>query len=116
MSRYVVRPSGPLEGVVPIAGASKNSGCKLMAAALLAPGTSVLRNLPNELSIEVVGRMLRMESVQKEALDHIENTLRTEFVSTLTQTRRRDPHTRPKRPARLRRRAWKSRLHWTGTS
>lgn len=53
---------------------------------------NVLRNLPNELSIEVVARMLRMESVQKEALDHIENTLRTEFVSTLTQTRRRDPH------------------------
>ncbi|MEN5081407.1 flagellar motor switch protein FliG [Bosea sp. TWI1241] len=53
---------------------------------------NVLRNLPNELSIEVVGRMLRLELVQKEALDHIENTLRTEFVSTLTQTRRRDPH------------------------
>jgi flagellar motor switch protein FliG len=53
---------------------------------------NVLRNLPGELSIEVVSRMLRMESVQKEALDHIENTLRTEFVSTLTQTRRRDPH------------------------
>ncbi len=53
---------------------------------------NVLRNLPNELSIDVVSRMLRMESVQKEALDHIENTLRTEFVSTLTQTRRRDPH------------------------
>lgn len=53
---------------------------------------NVLRNLPNDLSIEVVSRMLRMEAVQKEALDHIENTLRTEFVSTLTQTRRRDPH------------------------
>lgn len=53
---------------------------------------NVLRNLPNDLSIEVVGRMLRLELVQKEALDHIENTLRTEFVSTLTQTRRRDPH------------------------
>ncbi|WP_377849005.1 flagellar motor switch protein FliG [Bosea sp. UC22_33] len=53
---------------------------------------NVLRNLPNDLSIEVVGRMLRLESIQKEALDHIENTLRTEFVSTLTQTRRRDPH------------------------
>ncbi|WP_420103501.1 flagellar motor switch protein FliG [Bosea sp. (in: a-proteobacteria)] len=53
---------------------------------------NVLRNLPGDLSIEVVGRMLRLESVQKEALDHIENTLRTEFVSTLTQTRRRDPH------------------------
>jgi len=53
---------------------------------------NVLRNLPNDLSIEVVGRMLRLESIQKEALDHIENTLRTEFVATLTQTRRRDPH------------------------
>jgi flagellar motor switch protein FliG len=53
---------------------------------------NVLRNLPNDLSIEVVQRMLRLESVQKEALDHIENTLRTEFVATLTQTRRRDPH------------------------
>jgi flagellar motor switch protein FliG len=53
---------------------------------------NVLRNLPNDLSIEVVARMLRLESVQKEALDHIENTLRTEFVATLTQTRRRDPH------------------------
>jgi flagellar motor switch protein FliG len=53
---------------------------------------NVLRHLPNDLSIEVVSRMLRMESVQKEALDHIENTLRTEFVATLTQTRRRDPH------------------------
>lgn len=53
---------------------------------------NVLRNLPNDLAIEVISRMLRMESVQKEALDHIENTLRTEFVATLTQTRRRDPH------------------------
>lgn len=53
---------------------------------------NVLRNLPNDLSVEVVARMLRLESVQKETLDHIENTLRTEFVSTLTQTRRRDPH------------------------
>jgi flagellar motor switch protein FliG len=53
---------------------------------------NVLRNLPNDLSIEVVSRMLRMESVQKEALDHIESTLRSEFVATLTQTRRRDPH------------------------
>nr|WP_244595659.1 flagellar motor switch protein FliG [Bosea lathyri] len=53
---------------------------------------NVLRNLPGDLSIDVVSRMLRLESVQKEALDHIENTLRTEFVATLTQTRRRDPH------------------------
>lgn len=53
---------------------------------------SVLRALPNDIAVDVVGRMLRLESVQKEALDHIEQTLRTEFVATLTQTRRRDPH------------------------
>lgn len=52
----------------------------------------VLSRLPDDLSIDVVQRMLRMEPVQKEALDHIEQTLRSEFVSTLAQTNRRDPH------------------------
>jgi flagellar motor switch protein FliG len=52
----------------------------------------VLSILPEEFAIEVVQRMLRMESVQKEALDHIEHTLRSEFVATLAQTARRDPH------------------------
>jgi flagellar motor switch protein FliG len=33
-----------------------------------------------------------METVQKEALRHIEETLRTEFVSTIAQTTRRDAH------------------------
>ena len=36
--------------------------------------------------------MLRMETVQKEALRHIEETLRVEFVSTIAQTTRRDAH------------------------
>lgn len=52
----------------------------------------VLTHLPDDLAADVVGRMLRMESVQKEALDHIENSLRNEFVATLAQTSRRDPH------------------------
>jgi flagellar motor switch protein FliG len=33
-----------------------------------------------------------MENVQKEALDHIEQTLRSEFVTTLSTTQRKDPH------------------------
>ena len=33
-----------------------------------------------------------METVQKEALRHIEETLRVEFVSTIAQTTRRDAH------------------------
>ncbi len=52
----------------------------------------VLSQLPEEFAIDVVQRMLRMESVQKEALDYIEQTLRSEFVASLAQTQRKDPH------------------------
>ena len=52
----------------------------------------VLANLPEEFSIEVVMRLLRMESVQKEVIDDIEMTLRTEFMSNLARTNRRDSH------------------------
>ena len=52
----------------------------------------VLTILPEEFAIDVLNRMLRMETVQKEALRHIEETLRVEFVSTIAQTQRRDAH------------------------
>ena len=52
----------------------------------------VLAILPEELALDVVNRMLKMESVQKEVLERVENTLRTEFMSNLSQTRRRDAH------------------------
>src|SRR6201991_2174246 len=52
----------------------------------------VLAILPSELALDVVNRMLRMEAVQKEVLERVEQTLRTEFMSNLSQTRRRDAH------------------------
>ena len=52
----------------------------------------VLSILPEELALDVVNRMLRMEAVQKEVLERVEQTLRTEFMSSLSQTRRRDSH------------------------
>jgi len=52
----------------------------------------VLAILPEDLALDVVGRMLRMESVQKEVIERVEQTLRTEFMSNLSQTRRRDAH------------------------
>lgn len=52
----------------------------------------VLTILPEDFAIDVLTRMLRMETVQKEALRHIEETLRVEFVSTIAQTARRDAH------------------------
>jgi flagellar motor switch protein FliG len=52
----------------------------------------VLTNLPEGFAMEVVMRMLRMESVQKEVLDDVERTLRNEFMSNLARTNRRDAH------------------------
>ena len=52
----------------------------------------VLSLLPEGFAMEVVMRMLRMETVQKEALDGLERTLRSEFMSNLARGQRRDAH------------------------
>ena len=52
----------------------------------------VLGALPEDFALEVVQRMLRMESVQKEILDKVEQTLRVEFMSNLARTQKRDSH------------------------
>jgi flagellar motor switch protein FliG len=52
----------------------------------------VLGALPEEFALEVVQRMLRMESVQKDILDKVESTLRVEFMSNLARTAKRDAH------------------------
>lgn len=52
----------------------------------------VLSVLPENFSMEVVLRMLRMDSVQKDVLSDVEKTLRSEFMSNLARSNRRDPH------------------------
>ncbi len=52
----------------------------------------VLGALPEDFALECVQRMLRMEPVQREILDKIEQTLRTEFMSNLARTSKRDSH------------------------
>ncbi|CAH2600386.1 Flagellar motor switch protein FliG [Rhodovastum atsumiense] len=52
----------------------------------------VLGLLPESFAMEVVMRMLRMESVQKDVLDGVERTLRSEFMSNLARSSRRDAH------------------------
>jgi flagellar motor switch protein FliG len=52
----------------------------------------VLAMLPDSFAMEVVMRMLRMESVQKDVLDGVERTLRSEFMSNLARSTRRDAH------------------------
>src|SRR3954447_21318698 len=52
----------------------------------------VLAILPEDMALDVVNRMLKMEAVQKEVIERVEQTLRSEFMSNLSQTRRRDAH------------------------
>ncbi len=55
-------------------------------------GARVLAELPRELSVDVILRMLRMDTVQKKVLIEVESTLKTEFMSNLSRSQRRDPH------------------------
>ncbi len=55
-------------------------------------GARVLAALPEPFATEVIMRMLRMETVQKDILDGVERTLRTEFMSNLAKTNRNDSH------------------------
>jgi flagellar motor switch protein FliG len=52
----------------------------------------VLAHLPEDSAIETVVRMLRIELVQKDVLLDLEQTLRTEFMSNLARSDRRDNH------------------------
>lgn len=52
----------------------------------------VLAELPHDLATDVVMRMLRMETVQKDVLQQIEQTLKTEFMTNFSRTQRRDAH------------------------
>jgi UDP-N-acetylglucosamine 1-carboxyvinyltransferase len=69
MTRFRVRPSGPLEGTVQLFGATKNSGLKHMAAALLAPGVTTLRNMPPVRDLDVMMELLRVTGAQVEVVD-----------------------------------------------
>jgi flagellar motor switch protein FliG len=52
----------------------------------------VIMNLPEDLSMEVIMRMISMETVKKEVMEGIEKTLRMEFMSTLAKRQTRDSH------------------------
>jgi flagellar motor switch protein FliG len=52
----------------------------------------VLAELPREFSVDVVMRMLRMDTVQKEVINQVEATLKSEFMTNLSRSQKRDPH------------------------
>ncbi len=52
----------------------------------------VLMHMPEELTMEVILRMLSMEAVKKDVMDGIEKTLRMEFMTNLAKRQSRDSH------------------------
>jgi UDP-N-acetylglucosamine 1-carboxyvinyltransferase len=64
VDRYVVRPTARLSGCVRAAGMTKNAGLKQMAAALLAPGTSTLRNVTSVADLETMIELLSVIGAQ----------------------------------------------------
>ncbi|RLV51043.1 UDP-N-acetylglucosamine 1-carboxyvinyltransferase [Nocardioides mangrovicus] len=67
MGSFVITSEGPhrrpLAGTVHVGGA-KNSALKLMAAALLAPGRTVIHNVPRILDVDVMGQLLEQLGCQ----------------------------------------------------
>jgi UDP-N-acetylglucosamine 1-carboxyvinyltransferase len=55
----VIEGSGPLSGEVTVNGAGKNSGLKILAAALLAPGVSVVHRVPDIADLRWFADVLR---------------------------------------------------------
>jgi len=52
----------------------------------------VLSELPENLAMEVIMRLLQMETVHKDVLDGVEQTLRSEFMTNLARGQRQDSH------------------------
>jgi UDP-N-acetylglucosamine 1-carboxyvinyltransferase len=63
---FVVHARGQLHGTVRVSGATKNAGTKQMAAALLAPGTTTLRNVDPVADLDVMIDVLRAIGAQVE--------------------------------------------------
>jgi len=59
MDRFIIQGGNPLKGKIPVSGA-KNAILPIMAASLLAPGKSVLSNVPNLIDLKSMAHLLRI--------------------------------------------------------
>lgn len=53
---------------------------------------NIFARLPEDFSVDVMFRMLNMETVSNEILENVERTLRNEFMSNLSNASRENPH------------------------
>lgn len=76
MDRFIIQGGSPLQGTIHVSGA-KNAILPLMAASLLAPGKSVLSNVPNLIDLKTMAHLLRIIGARVEISDgrmHIDST------------------------------------------
>lgn len=52
----------------------------------------VLALLPEDFAVDVMMRMLHMENVQRDVIDSLETTLRSEFIASLARSSKQDSH------------------------
>jgi UDP-N-acetylglucosamine 1-carboxyvinyltransferase len=80
--RFVVRPGPPLEGEIRVSGATKNSGLKQLAAAILAPGISTFTNMPPVVDCDVMIEVMQAIGARVEWTGP--DTLQVDTSGTLT--------------------------------
>ncbi|MFH1386539.1 MAG: UDP-N-acetylglucosamine 1-carboxyvinyltransferase [bacterium] len=74
MLRLAVRGGKPLNGEVTISG-SKNAALPILAATILLPGHTVIRNIPNLIDVITILRVLRALGLRAEYSQSIPNTV-----------------------------------------
>jgi UDP-N-acetylglucosamine 1-carboxyvinyltransferase len=82
MERYLVRPGAPLSGTARVSGMTKNAGLKQMAAALLAPGVTTLRNMTPVADLDVMVELLDAigATVERTAVDELRIDASNELI------------------------------------
>ncbi len=76
MDRFIIEGGHPLHGTIQVSGA-KNAILPVMAAALLAPGKSVLSNVPNLIDLKTMAHLLRIIGARVDMVEdklHIDST------------------------------------------
>lgn len=52
----------------------------------------IFQMLPEDFAMDVMARQIRMSNVQRDVLQNIEETLRSEFISNFARSQQKDPH------------------------
>lgn len=64
----------------------------IMSKVKPAHAAKVLANLPEDLAMEVIERMLLIDNISRDVIENVETSLRTEFMRNLAAKNKRDSH------------------------